>query len=427
MAFSPDGKLLAAGESNVVKIWVWNPDKATWEKQKADPESELMTYGHLVLSIAFSPDGRTLATGADDATSALWDVGTGRAVKLPVNFMKTSGYVFSVAFSRDGGSLATVSVDASVRLWDIRWRRDQVPIVKYGWAGFGSLAMSPDGRTLATGRKNGTVDLWDAVTRQLVGSISAHTTDASAVAFSSDSQRLASGSEDRSVKVWDRNDFTNPLFTLPTERKVELVVFSPNGTILSTGEKYGSLKLWGMSAPHTLLKDFKGSCDYPKSAAFLPNTNLILASCNGGLKLLDWRNQTELPAPKLSGYSSLVAVSPDGKTFATSEGNDIVLWNTSNLVLRLKGHTGSVSSLAFSPDGTRLASGGYDSTVKIWEIHTGQELATFKAEEGGDLSIVTSLAFTPDGGKLVIGSMSGDIRIWYASSPEEIADQTSSK
>lgn len=130
----------------------------------------------------------------------------------------------------------------------------------------------------------------------------------------------------------------------------------------------GSMKLWSLNVPNTAPQDFKGKCDDPGSAAFSPNGKLILASCNSGLKLLDWRNQFQLPPPKLSSKAASVTISPAGKSFAAADANDIAMWRTPNSVFRLKGHIQPVTSLVFSPDGSRLASGGYDASVKLFEL-----------------------------------------------------------
>ncbi len=413
MAFSPDSKMMAVASHGIVKLW----------DTSASTETVLDRGRGLVLAVAFSPDGRTLATGNDDATATLWDIGTGKEVPTSI---RHSGYVFSVAFSPDGKTLATGSADRTVKLWDISWRQDQLPLAKYSWAVLNSVAFSADGRLLASTATDNAVDLWDTHTRRRVATIKGHAKNVHSVAFSPDGEVLATGSDDGTMKIWDirhTDKLEKPLFTVNNERPVQFVVFSPDSKTLAIGVQYENLKLWNRDSG-TLSQGLKG-CGSVKSAAFSSDGNMLATACNEGLKLWDLKTGKELPIPQVSSSGNFLAFSPDGKVLAITELNDVKLWNTRKPqeIVLLKGHSSGVSSVAFSPDGKTLASGGYDSTVRLWDVRTGQELATFKRDFAGDLSIVTSIAFSRDGKMLAFGTMDGNLRLWYAATDEDVTAQ----
>lgn len=414
VAFSPDGKTLCVGRNGSVETW--NRDQGVWSRLK---DQQPIQHGNYVLSIAFSPDSTLIATGSDQAVAKLWDARTRREVKAPENLMRAPAHLRSVAFSPKGDTLAGASSDGGIRAWDLSWLRDQQPIARYEWAGFGSLAFSPDGRTIAVGRKDGVIQLLDGFARRPLRTVKAHTKEIRSMAYSLDGKRLATGSDDQTAKVWNAPALDQPL-TFTSKGPFDFVALSPDGRSFVTGERYEPLRVWDTNSAASPLLELKGACDSPKSAIFVPNGKSILAGCSGGLRLFHRSNKAQLRVPEIGGSPSTIAISTGGETYAVAAGNEIVMWNAPESALQLKGHTGSVSALAFSPDNGRLASGSYDSTIKFWDIKSGQELATFKAEEGGSLSIITSLAFSPDGRKLLIGGMNGEIRLWPATGPGEL-------
>ncbi len=246
VAFSPDGRVLASGSSDhTIKLW----DVASgWELRTLGGHSDW------VQSVAFSPDGRVLASGSTDHTIKLWDVASGRELRtMRVNIRYSNGSVNSVAFSPDGRVLASGIDDHRIKLWDVASGRELRTLRGYS-SSVNSVAFSLDGRILAGGG-GGTIILWDMATgrelRTLHGNSSWNHSFYS-IAFSPDGRVLASGSADHMIKLWDVAS-GEELHTLRGHSgSVNSVAFSPDGSVLASASEDNTIKLWAVASGREL-------------------------------------------------------------------------------------------------------------------------------------------------------------------------------
>ncbi|WP_406270826.1 caspase family protein [Streptomyces sp. NBC_00191] len=285
-----------------------------------------------------------------------------------------STQVFSVAFSPDGKLLASSSNDNTVRLWDVATRKQLGNPLTGHTDSARSVAFSPDGKLLASSSDDKTVRLWDVATRKQLGNpLTGHTGSAWSVAFSPDGKLLASGSADETVRLWDvatrkqlERDFND------YSHAVAPIAFSPGRKLLASGNNQGKVRLWDV-ATYELVGTLACDTGTVWSVAFSPDGKL-LASGGATARLWDVATRKQLGNP-LTGHTDVVwsvAFSPDGKLLASSSDDKTVrLWDVATrkqLGNPLTGHTGSVLSLAFSPDGKLFASGSVDSTVRLWGL-----------------------------------------------------------
>jgi sugar lactone lactonase YvrE len=276
VAFSPDGRTLAASCVNGTII-LWD----------ASEGSEIRTLqGHLYFasSVAFSPDGRTLATGSYDGTIKLWDVVDGREMRT---LQGHSDDISCVAFSPDGRILASGSQDNNtVWLWDAA-SGSEIQILQGHYMGVSSVAFSPDGRTLATGSYDDTIKLWDAVSGNEIRTLQGHSSGVWSLAFSPDGRILASGSDDKTIKLWNAASGNEVLTLRGHSDTVTSVAFSADGRILASGSWEGKIKLWEV-ARGSEMQTLQGHYITVSSVAFSPDGR-TLASCSYDGTIRLWR------------------------------------------------------------------------------------------------------------------------------------------
>ncbi|MCX4626805.1 trypsin-like peptidase domain-containing protein [Streptomyces sp. NBC_01443] len=405
VAFSPDGRTVASGSADHTA--------RLWDVTTGKPRTTLTGHTDTVFSVAFSPDGRTLATGSADHTARLWDVAAG-ATRMA--FIGHTNMLFDVAFSPDGHTLATGGRDTTVRLWDVAAGVTRTALAGHTLTVY-AVAFSPDGRTLATGSADHTARLWDLTTGKPRTTLTGHTDQVHSVAFSPDGRTLATGSADRTARLWDVK--TSKLRTTLTGHndRVYAVAFSPDGRTLATGSADHAARLWDVETgkPRTTLT---GHTDHTYAVAFSPDGR-TLATGSADLTVRLWDVTTGKPRTTLTGHTDQVlsvAFSPDGHTLATGGADRTArLWDVAGGKLRttLIGHTDAVNAVAFSPDGRTLATGSTDWTMELWDVATGGARVNVIGHTGD----VIAVAFSPDGRTVASGSTDKTTRLWNAVLP----------
>jgi WD40 repeat protein/tRNA A-37 threonylcarbamoyl transferase component Bud32 len=407
VAFSPDGKRLASGSSDR-KLKVWDA---------ASGQETLTLKGHAdwVASVAFSPDGKRIVSGSGDKTLKVWDAASGQET---LTLKGHADWVFSVAFSPDGKRIASGSGDGTLKVWDAA--SGQTTMTLKGHLGpVLSVAFSPDGKRLASGSGDETLKVWDVASGQETLTLEGHADSVFSVAFSPDGKRIVSGSGDGTLKVWDAASGQETLTLKGHAQLVFSVAFSPDGKRIASGSSDGTLKVWDAASGQETLT-LKGHNADIMCVAFSPDGKRIVSG--SGDKTLKVWDETSAQGPlSLKGHTGKVAriaFSPDGKRLASaSYDHTLKVWDAASgqETLTLTEQLDLGAGVAFSPDGKRLASGNMDQTLKVWDVASGQETLTLKGHTGG----VRSVAFSPDGKRLLSSSGDDTVKVWDATSGQE--------
>jgi WD40 repeat protein len=416
VAFSPNGKTLASRSlDGTVRLWNVGTHR----------QIGILLAGHTgpVNSVAFSPNGKTLASGSLDGTVRLWNVGTHR--QIGILLAGHTGPVNSVAFSPDGKTLAVGGSDGTVRLWEAATGRKIGSFTSPPGDVILSVAFSPDGKTLAAGGFNGTVVLWDVAYQQQIGDpLIGHTGPVFSVAFSSDGKTLASGSDDHTVRLWNV-DTGRQTGGLPGRTSIgggQPVALSPDGQTLAASDGR-TVQLWNMATGHQIGPPLTVPTSNVLSVALSPDGKTLAGGdIHGLIRLWDTATGQQIGPPLTSPASYVLSVvfSPDGHTLAASGGRTVRLWDVATghqVGALLAGSTGAVLSVAFSPDGKTLASGGEDGTVRLWDVATRHQIG---APLAGSTGPVLSVAFSPDGKTLASGDSDDTVRLWDVATRHQI-------
>jgi WD40 repeat protein len=434
LAFSADGRWLASA-------CLRSPVKLSDSTGDEPPRTFDELHSGNVECVAVSRDGRRLASGGEDKTVRVWDAATGREV---LGLRGHTERCACVAYSPDGLRLASASADTTIRIWDgSPLREDEHGEEMLTFAGHSdeirSVAVSPDGRQVASSGDEGVVMVWDPRTGRPSAGFRTHMDpgDQRVVVFSvtwHPKRDLIAATSLQGVRVWDPRTSEDGYRIPAGPGKVGLpyasVAFSPDGRYLVTGKHDGAVRVWDgqtgepVGTLDTHQREIRGVAFSGDGA------HLASASSDGEIKLWDAKRLGELRSgaklkprippirARVAGPGLSMAFSPDGQWLVTGgEENTVRVWDVKTgreLRPPLRGHTGDIYALAVSPDGRWVASGSEDSTVKVWDGRNGFRLVhSFRGHTG----VVASLAFAagPDGLRLVSGSRDHTAKVWDVS------------
>jgi WD40 repeat protein len=305
--------------------------------------------------------------------------------------------ISALAISPDGSRIVSGSYDGTLRLWDAHSGAPiGAPLQGHkDWVS--SVAISPDGSRIVSGSHDKTLRLWDARSGAPIGApLQGHEGVVASVAFSPDGSRIVSGSHDKTLRLWDARSGAPIGALFQVHETVSSVAFSPDGSRIVSGSYVSTLRLRDAYSGDVI------------GGATLP-----------ALRLWDARSGVLIGAP-LQGHENVVtsvAFSPDGSRIVSgSHDKTLRLWDARSgapVGTPLQGHEGGVTSVAFSPDGSRIVSGSKDKTLRLWDARSGAPIgAPLQGHELG----VDSVAFSPDGSRIVSGSYDGTLRLWDARS-----------
>ncbi len=417
LAFSPDGKSLAAGFSDATIRFYQVPMGKEVARLRID--------GPMQGCLAFSPDGSILASGTypqiaeggNFAEIHLWDVNDRKELRrFPAHDQLVSG----VSFSPDGRTLASCGAETAIRLWDVASGSEINPAMAPHSA-ICTLVVSRADGSVITGGNDTTIRRWEPSTGRELGKIGTHPGPVHDLAISDDGRSLLSASLDGTVRLWDLVTGRERLRLVDGRLKVRTsgLCFSPDGRFAGAGGK-----IWEAATGRevAILRDEKGEEFSPWSPAtvvFTRDSTGLIWTDKTAIRL---RDMASGQSRRIAQSADVIVPSPDGRFVAAGVGSVIRVWHidSGREVAQISGHGEDSLTLAFSPDGRLLASGsggfrsGKDFSVRVWELASAREVRRFNGHRAG----ITAVAFFPDGRRIASASSDATAMVWDLAGPK---------
>ncbi|MBK9709786.1 MAG: PD40 domain-containing protein [Kouleothrix sp.] len=415
LAWSPDGKLLASGAIDDPAIRLWNAGDGTLVRRLA---------GHRdwIRAVAFSPDGKLLASGSFDKTVRVWDVASGSPVWT---FTGHTDFISTVIFSRDGQTLISSSSDGSVRAWDVAAGEPRAgftyesPLNLSTGAHLWStgLALTPDGKTLAIGLQDGSVAIVDAATGAAQRTLTGHTdiVVSRGMQFAPDGKTLATASFDGTVRLWDAASGTQTGQVTSHGLRVLSLSFSPDGERLAAAsDQGGQLLVWDMRQSQ-LVSSFQVGQGLVTALLFSPDSSVLgSVGYNGTTRLyLLAQDRFRTLVGSAVANKSLAFLADSRIVSITDQGSVAVLAPDDPQGQTLAGLDGKALNVVTTPDGKQIVAGSSTGAIGRWDGATGAALPALRSQQ---LKSIYALA-VDDTGKLIAAAGPPDnptIEIWDA-------------
>ena len=384
------------------------------------PELIVQTgHTNAVTSVAFSPDGKFIASGSLDWSTKIWDAGSGKELRT-----YTSTNIFSVAFSPDGRMLASAGSDTVVHVYDIT-NNTKIGSI-HGDNMVQGLVFNPDGSILATGHgyplwykemtnietADCAVRLWDTKTFTLIKEFTGHSQLVTSIAFSSDGKHAASASEDSTVRIWDIES-GEELFRMAEHRgAVNQICYSPDGLLIASAGEDSTVRLFYVANGKEIIA-MKSSDGAVKTIKFCLGGRFIATGAqNGAIRLWDlWSGDISETLGVHDDAVTSVDVSQDGKWLVSGSWDQTIkMWDLDDFTERttFKGYAEGSHSVAVDQSGKFLACGSNDHSVKIWNLESGKLRTVFS----GHTLPVYPVGFSKEDNILISSGLDSNVVFW---------------
>jgi WD40 repeat protein len=409
VAVTPDGaRAVSASEDSTLKLW---------DLDRGVLLHTLTGHDREVLAVAVTPDGARALSASADGALLLWDLARGVRIRTVA---RHGAVIWVVAITPDGARAVSASADATLQLWDLALG-DESPAAGHA-GGIQAVAITPDGARALSAAKDQTLRLWDLDRGAETLTLTGRTENIRAVAVTPDG-RYAVSAADKAVALWDLDRGVQTLTMSGHDKLVLAVAVTPDGKHAVSSSEDETIKLWDLERGVELLT-LTGHRFSVWGLAVTPDgKRLVSASADGSLMLWDLAHGREIVT---LGQHELpvraVAVTPDGKhAVSASADKTLAVWDLERVlepdpdvaqatrpggVRVLAGHGAGIRAVAVTPDGARVLSASLDQTIKLWDLATGQVLATFTADGALD-----ACAVSPAGTVFVAGDRHGRLHV----------------